>query len=139
MSEIIRNGINAIDKGQMESAMSVGMTRSLAMRRIILPQAARVIMPPLGNDFNTMIKQTSLLSFIGLYEIFLDAQSHYADTFRPIEDFVGVAVWYLALTTIWNLIQRQIERRLEVSDRLAVSKEARPRWRTRQVLQTQAR
>ncbi len=74
MSEIIRAGITSVDRGQMEAAQSVGMTRRLGMRRIVLPQAARLIEPPLGNEFNGMTKSTSLLAFIGVYERFLDAE-----------------------------------------------------------------
>ncbi|HZR94700.1 MAG TPA: amino acid ABC transporter permease [Gaiellaceae bacterium] len=117
MSEIIRAGIGAIDRGQMEAAKSVGMTHGLAMRRIVLPQAARVIVPPLGNEFNGMIKNTSLLAFIGVYELFLDAEQGYSVTFKPVEYFIAVAFWYLVLTTLWGLVQVQIERRLGVSDR----------------------
>src|SRR6185312_7228926 len=117
MSEIIRAGIGAIDRGQMEAAKSVGMTYGLAMRRVVLPQAARVIVPPLGNEFNGMIKNTSLLAFIGVYEIFLDAEPGYSVTFKPVEYFIAVAFWYLVLTTIWGLIQVQIERKLGASDR----------------------
>ena len=117
MSEIIRAGIDAVDRGQMESALSVGMTRRLAMRRIILPQAARVIVPPLGNQFNYMLKATSLLAFIGVYEMFRDAQLLYARNFQPVEVFIGVAFWYLLLTTLWSLVQVQIERRLGASER----------------------
>jgi polar amino acid transport system permease protein len=117
MSEIIRAGIDAVDRGQMESALSVGMTRRLAMRRIILPQAARVIVPPLGNQFNYMLKATSLLAFIGVYEMFRDAQLLYARNFQPVEVFLAVAFWYLLLTTAWNLVQVQIERRLGASER----------------------
>jgi polar amino acid transport system permease protein len=117
MSEIIRAGIDAIDRGQMEAAKSLGMTQQLAMRRIVLPQAARVIVPPLGNEFNGMLKVTSLLAFIGVYELFQDADVRYAATFQPVEYFTAVALWYLLLTTIWTLIQVQIERRLAVSDR----------------------
>jgi polar amino acid transport system permease protein len=117
MSEIIRAGIAAIDRGQMEAAKSVGMTYGLSMRRIVLPQAARVIVPPLGNEFNGMIKNTSLLAFIGVYEMFLDAEQGYSVTFKPAEYFLGVAFWYLVLTTIWGLIQVQIERKLGASDR----------------------
>jgi polar amino acid transport system permease protein len=116
MSEIIRSGINSIDTGQFESAAAIGMDRAMTMRRIILPQAARVIVPPLGNQFNGMIKMTSLLAFIGVYEIFLDTQVHYSNTFKPVENFTAVAIWYIVLTTIWNLIQRVIERRLGRSD-----------------------
>jgi polar amino acid transport system permease protein len=117
MSEIIRAGIGAIDRGQMEAAKSVGMTYGLAMRRIVLPQAARVIVPPLGNEFNGMIKNTSLLAFIGVYELFLDAEQGYSVTFKPVEYFIAVAFWYLVLTTVWGLIQVQIERKLGASDR----------------------
>src|SRR6266576_5095768 len=88
MREIIRAGIDAIDKGQMEAAKSLGMTYSLAMRRIVLPLAARVIVPPLGNEFNNMLKTTSLLAFIGVYELFQDADVHYSNTFKPVEYFL---------------------------------------------------
>ncbi|MGZ5402886.1 MAG: amino acid ABC transporter permease [Aeromicrobium sp.] len=116
MSEVIRAGINAIDPGQMESALSVGMRRRVAMRRIVLPQAARVIIPPLGNQFNYMIKSTSLLAFIGVYEMFRDAQIVYSRNFQPVEVFLSVAFWYLILTTLWSLVQVQIERRFGASE-----------------------
>jgi polar amino acid transport system permease protein len=117
MREIIRAGIDAVDPGQTEAARSLGMTSGLAMRRIILPQAARVIVPPLGNEFNSMLKTTSLLSFIGVYELFEDADIHYSTSFRPVEYFAAVAFWYLVLTTAWSLVQAQIERRLATSER----------------------
>jgi len=117
MREIIRAGIDAIDPGQMEAARSLGMTHTLAMRRIVLPQAARVIVPPLGNEFNSMLKTTSLLAFIGVYELFQDADVHYSNTFKPVEYFLAVACWYLLLTSVWALIQAQIERRLAASER----------------------
>jgi polar amino acid transport system permease protein len=115
MREIIRAGIDSIDKGQMEAAKSLGMRSGLAMRRIILPQAARVIVPPLGNEFNNMMKTTSLVYTIGVYELFADAEQGYSQTFHT-EYFVAVAFWYLVLTTIWSLIQASIERRLAVSE-----------------------
>jgi polar amino acid transport system permease protein len=118
MREIIRAGIDAIDRGQLEAARSLGMTSRLATRRIVLPQAARVIVPPLGNEFNSMLKTTSLLAFIGVYELFQDADIHYSTTFKPAEYFAAVACWYLLLTTGWSLIQAWIERRLSVSDRV---------------------
>jgi polar amino acid transport system permease protein len=117
MSEIIRAGIGAIDHGQTEAALSVGMTRGQTMRRIVLPQAARIIVPPLGNEFNGMLKNTSLLAFIGVYELFQDADVTYSNTFKPTEVFLAVGCWYLLLTLIWTLIQAQIERRLGASDR----------------------
>ena len=113
MREIIRAGIDSIDKGQMEAARSLGMRQSLAMRRIILPQALRVIVPPLGNEFNNMMKTTSLVYTIGVYELFADAEQGYSQTFHA-EYFVAVAFWYLVLTSVWSLIQAAIERRLGV-------------------------
>jgi polar amino acid transport system permease protein len=117
MREIIRAGIDSIDKGQMQAARSLGMTRSLGMRRIVLPQAARVIVPPLGNEFNNMLKTTSLVFTIGVYEMFADAEIHYSQTFKPVEYFLAVAFWYLVLTGVWSVIQAQIERKLTASER----------------------
>ncbi len=117
MREIVRAGIDAVDKGQLEAAKSLGMPARLAMRRIVLPQAARVIVPPLGNEFNNMMKTTSLLAFIGVYELFQDADIHYSNTFQPVEYFTAVAFWYLILTSVWSVIQAHIERKLAVSDR----------------------
>jgi polar amino acid transport system permease protein len=117
MREIIRAGIDAIDRGQMEAARSLGMSYRLAMQRIVLPQAARVIVPPLGNEFNAMLKNTSLVFTIGVYEMFSDAEIHYSTQFKPVEFFGAVAVWYLVLTGVWSVIQAQIERRLSASDR----------------------
>jgi polar amino acid transport system permease protein len=117
MREIVRAGIDAVDRGQMEAAKSLGMTYGLGMRRIVLPQAARVIVPPLGNEFNNMLKTTSLLAFIGVTELFQDAEIHYSQTFKPVEYFAAVAFWYLVLTSIWSVIQAWIERRLAASER----------------------
>ncbi len=116
MREIIRAGIDSIDRGQMEAAKSLGMRYGLAMRRIVLPQAARVIIPPLGNEFNNMMKTTSLLFTIGVYELFADAQQKYSQTFIA-DYYIAVAFWYLVLTTIWTVIQASIERRLSASER----------------------
>lgn len=116
MREIVRAGIESIDRGQMEAAKSLGMTTGLGMRRIVLPQAARVIVPPLGNEFNNMLKTTSLLAFIGVTELFQDAEIHYSQTFKPVEYFTAVAFWYLVLTSVWSVIQARIERRLGASD-----------------------
>lgn len=112
MSEIIRGGVDSIDSGQRESALAVGMTSRQAMRRIVAPQAVRVIIPTIGNQYNYMIKATSLLSFIGVYEMFQDAQAGYAATFQPVEYFIGVAFWYLVLTTLWGIVQSRIEKKL---------------------------
>jgi polar amino acid transport system permease protein len=117
MREIIRAGIDSIDPGQMEAAKSLGMRYALAMRRIILPQAARVIVPPLGNEFNNMLKTTSLVFAIGVYEMFSDAEIHYSNSFLPVEYFLAVAFWYLVLTGVWGFIQAALERRLAASER----------------------
>jgi polar amino acid transport system permease protein len=117
MREIIRAGIDAVDKGQMEAAKSLGMPYPLAMRRIVLPQATRFIVPPLGNEFNSMMKNSSLIFFIGVTELFGDAEIRYSTTFKPVEYFLAVAFWYLVLTTVWSVIQAQIERKLTASER----------------------
>lgn len=117
MREIIRAGIDAVDKGQLEAARSLGMPYGLAMRRIVLPQATRFIIPPLGNEFNNMMKTSSLVFFIGVTELFGDAEIRYSTTFKPVEYFLAVAFWYLVLTSVWSVIQAQIERKLAVSER----------------------
>jgi len=116
MREIVRAGIDSIDRGQMEAARSIGMRYGLAMRRIVLPQAARVIVPPLGNEFNNMMKNTALVYTIGVYELFSDANNSYSQALKS-EYFIAVAFWYLVLTTVWTLIQALIERRLAKSER----------------------
>jgi polar amino acid transport system permease protein len=115
MSEIVRAGILSIDPGQMEAAKSLGMPFGQAMRRIILPQAARVIVPPLGNEFNNMLKTTSLLVVIGVPELYVTFSLKNASgttVFHPFELFLAAAVWYLVLTSIWAVIQSEVERRL---------------------------
>jgi polar amino acid transport system permease protein len=112
MAEIVRAGILAVDPGQMEAARALGMTPGKAMRRIVLPQAARVIIPPLGNEFNNMLKTTSLLFVIGVVELYSVFNIKQGQDFRPFELFLACAVWFLLLTTIWGFIQAWIERRL---------------------------
>ena len=115
MSEIVRAGILSIDPGQMEAAKSLGMPFGQAMRRIVLPQAARVIVPPLGNEFNNMLKTTSLLVVISVPELYVTFSYKNAGgsmVFHPFELFLACAVWFLVLTTIWAVIQSRIERRL---------------------------
>ncbi len=115
MREIIRAGIDSIDKGQMEAGKSLGMRSGAIMRRIVLPQAARVIVPPLGNEFNNMMKTSSLIYLIGVYELFSDAEQVFSKT-GNVAPFIAVAFWYLVLTSIWSVIQAVIERRLAVSE-----------------------
>jgi polar amino acid transport system permease protein len=127
MSEIVRAGIQSVDPGQTEAAKSLGMTYGLTMRRIVLPQAMRVIIPPLGNEFNNMLKTTSLMSIIAVEELFRVAQAANSATFKSFEAFLGVALYYLLMTTIWSTVQGAIERRLGVS----TSREEQPGLRAR--------
>jgi polar amino acid transport system permease protein len=112
MAEIVRAGILAVDPGQTEAAKSLGMTYGKTMRRIVLPQAARVIIPPLGNEFNNMLKTTSLLQIIGVFELFNTFSIKYSYDFLTFEHMLAACVWYLLLTTIWGFVQAWIERRL---------------------------
>ena len=111
MSEIIRAGISSVDLGQTEAAKSLGMTYWKLMRRIVLPQAVRVIIPPLGNDFNGMLKNTTLVSVIGVPELLLATEMVTSATFRVFELYLVVALYYLTLTTLWGVVQQWIERR----------------------------
>ncbi len=111
MAEIVRAGIMSVDPGQTEASKSLGMTYGQTMRRIVLPQAARVIIPPLGNEFNNMLKTTSLLTVISVFELYNTTSVAAGHTYRTFELFAGAAVWYLAMTTIWGFVQSWIERR----------------------------
>ena len=112
MAEIIRAGITSVDPGQMEAAKSLGMRYALAMRRIILPQAARVIIPPLGNEFNNMLKTTSIASVIGLFELTGSAEVYGSQDFIIFELLIVATFYYLFLTTLWGYFQSWIENRL---------------------------
>jgi polar amino acid transport system permease protein len=117
MAEITRAGITSVDPGQMEAAKSLGMRYALAMRRIVLPQAARVIVPPLGNEFNNMLKTTSIASVIGLLELTGTSETFGAYNFTIFEWLILATFYYLLLTTLWGFVQRWIENRLN-PDRL---------------------
>jgi polar amino acid transport system permease protein len=116
MAEIVRNGIQAVARGQIEAARSLGMSAWQVTYRIVIPQAMRVIVPPFGNDFNHMLKTTSLASVIGVQEIFLLTESMSATTFKTFELLTVVALNYLVLTAIWNSIQGVIETRLRAHE-----------------------
>ena len=121
MAEIMRAAIDSVDRGQTEAAESLGMRRRQAMRHVVLPQAMRVVIPPLGNEFNNMLKVTSLLSVIGLQELFLAAQDYNSTTFRTFEIFLVTAIYYIIMTTIWSFVQAAIERRLQAKGGDAVA------------------
>jgi polar amino acid transport system permease protein len=111
VAEIIRGGLLGIPKGQRESAVALGMTYGQAMRRIILPQVVRVIIPPITNDAATTLKNTSLLSTITIMELMLQTQVIVSSTFRPFEFYILVSLIYLAMTTVLMLVMRWQERR----------------------------
>ncbi|GAC1393615.1 MAG: amino acid ABC transporter permease [Ktedonobacteraceae bacterium] len=113
MAEIVRAGIGSVDAGQMEAGKALGMRFSLAMRRIVLPQAARVILPPLGNEFNNMLKTTSIASVIGVFELTNVATVYGSPTFSTFELLIVVTFYYLLLTTLWGYVQGLIEKRLD--------------------------
>ncbi|MGI8968487.1 MAG: amino acid ABC transporter permease [Chloroflexota bacterium] len=113
MAEIIRAGIGSVDAGQVEAAKALGMTYPLLMRRIVLPQAVRFIIPPFGNEFISMLKNTSLATVIAAPELLGATQLVYDANSRYFELLTDASVWYLAMTTVATVVQRRIERRLE--------------------------
>ncbi len=116
IAEIIRAAIQSIDKGQMEAARSIGMSYFQAMMRIILPQAYRRMIPPLGNEFIALLKDSSLVATISMVDLMRTAQQMYATTFRPMEIFLAAGALYLLLTTFFTVTFGRLERRLAVYD-----------------------
>ena len=114
MAEIIRGGILSIDKGQFEAAKALGFSYTETMRKIILPQTFKVIIPPVGNEFITILKDTSLVSTIAMVELMRSAQQMYATTFKPIEIFLTAGVLYLLMTTIFTSVFSFYEKKLSV-------------------------
>ncbi|EWT02075.1 ABC transporter permease [Intrasporangium oryzae NRRL B-24470] len=110
-SEIIRAGIQSVDAGQTEAAHSLGMTPGRTMRRIVLPQAMRVIIPPMGNETITMLKTTALVSVISGHDLMSNIQAAYAQNFKVIPLLVVASIWYLALTTLLSVPQSWLEAR----------------------------
>lgn len=109
-SEVMRAGMLSVDVGQYEAAKSIGMTRLKALRRIVFPQAMRVIIPPLGNEFIGMVKLTSLASVIQFSEILHNAQNIYYANSRVIELLIVAAIWYLVVVSILTPLQMLLER-----------------------------
>jgi His/Glu/Gln/Arg/opine family amino acid ABC transporter permease subunit len=110
VAEIVRSGLLAIPKGQTESAIALGMSRFDALRRIVLPQVFRIIMPPITNEAISTLKNTSLLSTITVVELTLYSQTIIATTFRPFEFYTAAALIYLAMTTIFSSAATRVER-----------------------------
>ena len=112
IAEIARGAIQSIDKGQMEAARSLGLSSSQSMRRVIIPQAFRRMLPPLGNEFIALIKESSLVSTIALYDLLRTGQQIISSTYRYTEVFFLVGLIYLLLTTVMSYIVRKIENKV---------------------------
>ena len=110
-SEVVRAGMLSVDVGQYEAAMAIGMGRLHALRRIILPQAMRVVIPPLGNEFIGMVKATSLASVIQYPEVLHNAENIYYANSRVIELLIVAGLWYLLVVSILTPLQMLLERR----------------------------
>lgn len=113
IAEIFRAGVQSIEKGQMEAARSLGMTQNQSLRYVILPQAFKRVIPPLGNEFIAMLKDTSLLSIIGIAELFRNGQLIVAVNWKPFEIYFAVAIIYLIMTFTFSRLVDYLERRLK--------------------------
>jgi polar amino acid transport system permease protein len=110
-SEVVRAGLLSVDQGQYEAAQAIGMRRLHALRRIIMPQAMRTILPPLGNEFIGMVKMTSLASVIQYPEVLHNAENIYYANARVIELLIVAGLWYLAVVSVLTPLQMLLERR----------------------------
>lgn len=118
MSEIFRAGIDSVSKGQREAAIALGMTQGQMMRRIVLPQALRLVIPPTGNEFIAMLKDSALVSATGfVQEIMWRAQKVGRANFRGLEALLIAAMWYWLMTIIFTALQANIEKRMARGDR----------------------
>ena len=117
LAEIFRAGIQSIGRGQMEAARSLGMSYGQAMRYIILPQAVRNVLPALGNDFISMLKDSSLISVLAVRDITQVARLHAGSTFRFREAYTVLALLYLSMTLVLSSLLQWVERRLHVSQK----------------------
>jgi polar amino acid transport system permease protein len=109
LAEIIRAGIASVPKGQFEAARAIGMSWSKMMRVIVLPQAARIILPPMGNAFNGLMKSSSLASVISMEELLRRTELLVQVKFKVLELFCVAALYYLVLTTLWGFVQHWLE------------------------------
>jgi polar amino acid transport system permease protein len=114
-AEVIRGGILSVDNGQAEAAKVIGMTRLVMLRRIILPQAMRVIIPPIGNEVISMVKLTSIASVIQYEEILRNSQTIYYANNRVMELLIVAAIWYLAVVTVLSVGQHFLEKHFSKS------------------------
>ncbi|MDH4141992.1 MAG: amino acid ABC transporter permease [Chloroflexota bacterium] len=117
MTEVFRAGIQAIPRGQLEAAAALGMTDRMTMRRVILPQAIRIVTPAIGNEFIAMIKDSALVSLLGVQELLWRAQRVGTQNFRALEALLVAALVYWVLTIVFSLLQDRLEKRMAESDR----------------------
>ncbi|GJD49611.1 L-cystine transport system permease protein YecS [Methylobacterium crusticola] len=117
LAEIIRAGIDAVPQGQVRAARALGMREGQIMRSVVLPQAVKIIVPPLGNSVNGLLKTTSVTSVISMEELLRRTQVLIQERFQVLELFAVAAIYYLLLTTLWDLVQRRIEHRFGRPDR----------------------
>jgi polar amino acid transport system permease protein len=120
VAEVFRGAIQNIDAGQREAARSLGMSRSMAMRLIVLPQAFRRAIPPLGNQFIIGLKDSSLVAFLGVSEIYSTAMTAAAANFKPFETYLVAGLYYLVLVIIFSVVVRRLEANLTPDRRAAV-------------------
>ena len=116
VAEVIRSGIQAVDKGQMEAARSIGMTRAQAMKLIVIPQALKIVLPSFGNEFVSLIKETSVLSYVGVVEILRKGALGNAATFNTFEAYIGVALVYMLLTIPSSKLVKHLEKKMANSN-----------------------
>ena len=116
IAEIIRSGIQSVDKGQMEAARSMGMPKRMAMRQIILPQAMKNILPAIGNEFATLIKETSIVSLIGIPDLMSSSDTVRGATFTVFIPLLMTAFLYFVMTTMIAFFMDKLERKLQASD-----------------------
>jgi len=113
-AEIIRGGIQSVPKGQLEAARSIGMTYTQSMRHVILPQALRLIIPPMTNEFIILIKDSSLVSAIGIWELTLVGKELNAKYFEPFMIFIFIAIVYFIMTYATSKIMRRVEKKFRI-------------------------
>jgi polar amino acid transport system permease protein len=117
LTEIFRSGIEAVPNGQVEAAESLGMSERTTFRRIVVPQAFRIVIPAIGNDFVAMLKDSSLVSVVGVQELLWRAQAAGRPTFQSMQTLLVAALVYWTLTILFSFFQNRLERRMAAGDR----------------------
>ena len=117
VAEIVRSGLMSVDSGQMEAGRSLGLNYITTMRFVVVPQAVKNILPALGNEFITLLKDTSLITVIGGKEMLYAAQAIYAKTYAPMMPLIATALMYLVVVILFTWLLGKLERRLRESDR----------------------